>query len=1340
MRLAVIAAIGLSLVDVARSQPVDLPRLSSARLEFGPSGGTPRVELEFSQSVTIAPDSIRAWRIGGGLPFPLAPSSSSPSRATVQLPQSALGDTVILLIDGHGVTNTAGLPLDAEVYGGSPLFLPSGDGTPGGQTVLEFSLIPGDVDADGVLGPIDIDALGAARGTCVGDPGFLARGDIDSSGCIDGRDLRIADRYLGLTAPTTDGVAPAIIGRFPSRGSTLRGLFLDQVSVRFSEPMRRTVAAGTSMIAVAEDGSVRTAAALANTSPDELRFRFIPAIDQGGVHRLQLSNGLADVSGERLVLDADLAWSVTLDDAPARIAASSPAHRETGVALTRESIITFSSPLSAALFAPSAFSASFGGIDLPALVHLSSDARRVTLFYDPPLPPSALVRVEIDGDLLTDDLGFSVDADGDGAPGGLGVVDFQTLTISALPGTRVCGRVFASELDGALNVPLEGVTVSVDGAATTLFATTDPMGNFCLDPAPVGRFFVHIDGSTAVNPEIPTGAYYPTVGKPFASIAAQEVNLGEIYLPLVIDGTLQPVSDIDETTIGFPTAVVLAHPDFAGVDITVPPASLFANDGTVGGMVGIAPVDPERLPGQLPGYLQFPLVITVQTSAGAGGGMQPTNFDVPAPVRFPNLPLPTTGELPSPGEKLSLFSFDHDRGAWAVVGSMTVSDDGLYLESDPGVGILAPGWHGAFPGGPPPPNCPDEACEAAQSLGCPAAIGLGLADCALSLIPGGQAAGCGASIAIAAAGTGISCASAFDWKCGVSGALGISGVLAGCVLKSLPVVGSIVACGGGALSAIASCSCYGSAPAGPMLPEAIQLMGGYNAYANAIQNLGLTVLSSPVWLDAVDPLELGQDPVANTTQVVAIFNTVAAYQQSGSDLDDTISTTEAAAVLALPRPDTITTTDVMELIDYLNLTADMWNAGTPTHALAGQTGFCDLDQFVAALQDIASTASFLQGLGENEISPAIGLLKALEALADEVESQEQGTYEETFYVTIDETNGIVQRGNLTGSGDLPVASLSPDSYYRTRFYDPVEHRYGVRSFGTGVLAGIEVPPPILFPLDGSLPDADSDDLPDAVEFVIGTNPADPDTDGDGIDDGTEVEQGTDPLDGTLIATGIISTVDTPGDAIDIAARDDLVVVADSSQGVRVFNVFNGMDPTAVAHVPTPDATAVAISGDRVAVADAIEGLLIIDVSDPPTAAIVHTVSPVGLGGAPRCVAIAGGVAYVGSQFGSITAVDIATGIIVGQVAVGPIVEDVAILGEWLYVLTNNSLATIRYLEAPLVVVGSVTSPMTVGTNARRRLFVANGVAYATFANGYRTHDVTNPAAPLWVDTGDDGTT
>src|SRR5687767_12968002 len=153
--------------------------------------------------------------------------------------------------------------------------------------------------------------------------------------------------------------------------------------------------------------------------------------------------------------------------------------------------------------------------------------------------------------------------------------------------------------------------------------------------------------------------------------------------------------------ITFPAEVVQKNPALQGVNVIVPANSLFSDNGTRGGRVGIAPVPPDRLPERLPPGLEFPVVITVQTDG-------PSNFDRPVPVCFPTLPDPNTNQLLPPGTQNYLYSSDHDIGRFVPIGSMTVSADGKSICTDPGVGIVEPGWHGSGPPPvePPPPSSP----------------------------------------------------------------------------------------------------------------------------------------------------------------------------------------------------------------------------------------------------------------------------------------------------------------------------------------------------------------------------------------------------------------------------------------------------------------------------------------------------------------------------------------------------------------------------------------------------------------------------------------------------------
>lgn len=452
----------------------------------------------------------------------------------------------------------------------------------------------------------------------------------------------------------------------------------------------------------------------------------------------------ADVNQDGLVTDADIeaiadvimGLQPTQGLPPLGVLSASPSSGEGNVSLTRETIFRFTQPLASTnVINTNTLYATFGGRRILSRVELANDKRGLTLFYLEPLPSSARVHVTLNGSSLTGLLGTQLDGDGDGLPGGEAALDFDTASITPIPNTAVIGTVYASELAAStngltntVNVPLAGVVVTVDGAEQTLRTVTSSNGTFVLSPCPSGRFFVHVDGRTVTNVaagiRYPDKAYYPYVGKAWEAVPGIMTNLangnGLIYLPLISTGTLQTVSLVTNTVITFPSSVIASNPALAGVSIDVPAGALYNDNGTRGGKLGIAPVSPDRLPEPLPPGLNFPLVITVQSDG-------PSNFGQPIPVRFPNLPDPLTGIKLPPGAKTALWSFDHDTGQWEIQGSMTVTVDGNFVESDPGVGIKQPGWHGVqtgcelsspdptFPPSPPDPCPPKDRDERLNS-------------------------------------------------------------------------------------------------------------------------------------------------------------------------------------------------------------------------------------------------------------------------------------------------------------------------------------------------------------------------------------------------------------------------------------------------------------------------------------------------------------------------------------------------------------------------------------------------------------------------------------------------
>lgn len=406
-------------------------------------------------------------------------------------------------------------------------------------------------------------------------------------------------------------------------------------------------------------------------------------LEDGG-YRFSITPSVTNLAGDPAV-DPDASFAI---DRPVGIIELSPANGATLVNMTRETIVRFDDAIDPATITEQSFFLTALGERIPGRIQVSSTERFATFFYDEPLPSSTRIRVEIDGNLIRGRDGLLLDADGDGVPGGRKIAEFQTLPLTRIPGTNIIGTV----RDSYTGAPIIGATIRVD-AFPEANAVTDENGRFELVDMPAPDFFVHIDGSTATN--APPGRGYPSVGKPFHSIPGQTMMLKmngqpfDVYLPSMAFDDVQPLDPNQMTEVGFGAAglaeLAVMFPDidpavWLRTRVGFAPGSAQDESGTAATMAVILPVPPSRIPAPLPPQLQTQLVISVQAGSA-------TNFDVPAPATFPNL-----DSLP-PGEKAVLWSFDHDAGYWVPAGLATVSEDGLMVVSDPGTGILAPGWH-----------------------------------------------------------------------------------------------------------------------------------------------------------------------------------------------------------------------------------------------------------------------------------------------------------------------------------------------------------------------------------------------------------------------------------------------------------------------------------------------------------------------------------------------------------------------------------------------------------------------------------------------------------------------
>jgi membrane-associated phospholipid phosphatase/methionine-rich copper-binding protein CopC len=514
-----------------------------------------------------------------------------------------------------------------------------------------------------------------------------------------------------------------------------------------------------------QDGTAVTIASIQKLSPTQVRVNLAAAFGSGN-YKLAVAAGIADTTGNATTA----AQTFDLSVAAARLTIS-PANGEEMVGLNRDTVVNFGKKIDPTTVNSDNFYLIANGQRVAGKIKVSSTEEFATFFYDAPLPSSTEVRVVVDGGKITGRDGVTIDGDGDGKAGGIATADFTTLPLTRIKGTDVWGYVYDSynkNADGS-NIPLKGVTIRLDSLAD-VFATTDDKGYFILKDVPAPEFFVYIDGAKATGSS--AAAQYASLGKPFHSVPGQSTQLimdgtpFNVYLPPMAASDVKPLSATETTKVGFGTAAqaflekqfpTIAPDLWKEVKVTFNPGSAQDDAGNKATQATIIPVDPSRLPAPLPPGANPKLVISIQ--AGGAGGFNreakggSTNFDVPAPIQFPNL------EGLKPGEKSLFWSFDHDAGKWIVIGTGTVSADGKTIVSDPGVGVIAPGWHFTNPGvpvspPPPPPPCkPDPGLvkclkRAVEDYGiCVATWGIGG-----GIIAGLVAVGSGGTAALPAAG------------------------------------------------------------------------------------------------------------------------------------------------------------------------------------------------------------------------------------------------------------------------------------------------------------------------------------------------------------------------------------------------------------------------------------------------------------------------------------------------------------------------------------------------------------------------------------------------------------
>jgi hypothetical protein len=1048
-----------------------------------------------------------------------------------------------------------------------------------------------------------------------------------------------------------------------------------------------------------------------------------------GAYTLHFAALMADAAGN-VAGGGRVAFELII---PVGIESFSPAHGEDHVNVARETIVRFNDKIDPATLTGEALQLTAAGKAIGGRIVVSSTERFATFFYDEPLPASTEVQATLDGNRVKGRDGYSIDADGDGLPGGVFTAKFRTLPLTRIPGTKVWGFL----KDAYTGEPIVGATIRVDGFPEAN-AVTDATGRYDLIDMPAPTFFVHIDGSTATS--APPGRAYPVVGKPFPSIPGQTMQMGmngvpmDLFLPTMAMTDITPLSTTEPTDVGFGAqGLAQLQAMFPDVDpsvwqrthVTIAPAGATDDDGNAATEALIIPVPPDRLPGPLPPGVDPSLVISIQP-LGA------TNFDPPAPVVFPNL------EGLAPGEKSLIFSFNHDAGRWDVAGAGTVSADGLMIHSDPGVGILAPGWHLTQPGTSnrtrarmpllvPRPGTPTEPKE---SNACVAGV-TGLIFDTIGFLDGVRQFGSPLLSGLVGGLAGLAGG-------GPIGAIG--GFIAGFwtaekTSEQLNVVKEAIK---GAAESIVRGIAENKGVGEIVLDVAkdwtkLVALGVLEGSLNPFDKFKLMALQV-----IERGHKLGQDK-AKLERCFANLNPFG-EGEGESDLADAYNRMAMEFGWDPPTP--------QQIEDFADLYAQLTeNKSVMPRAIQTLMSVAEAVGAVSALLETPNpTEQTIQALQERLefLNSQFDFLSdypaALENSILEIQNEHdaligratQTPSDSRIHYSYALDNGVEIRGLATGgvvSGVLP-----PNATARLTLLDAGTGFTAGATFETGASGTATENELILLP--SQAPDTDGDGLHDDAEAVVGTATDLVDTDNDGLSDLAEVQQGLDPLGGRNFPTGIVSTLPLPGEARGIAVEGSILdgqsqtaYVATGSHGLAIVDVSQFDTPILQGQLDlsgdSQDVAADARLGIA-AVAAGSAGLHLIDVSDAATPQLLRTVNA-----QATQVDAFDGVAYAATE-NQLVSVDLFTGEVLQRFALpgAGAVTGLAREADRLYGyrIGSGTFFVLQVEAGNIQLLGQlgVAPPANV---SRLGVAAGNGVAYL-IGGGLRTVDVSDPTKPV----------
>ena len=263
--------------------------------------GLTEVKVGFSEPVVVPADlteAINVWGLTSGTVNGFAASyDPATSVLTVTFAEALRDDQVTVVVD-YTIEDVAGHPLDGEIINPKNAVLPSGNNINGGQGVFRIRVLQGDANRDGVVDAADETLVDNSLNLCDGDPGFDPNADLNADGCVDSTDENIVNAAFGNQLPSTDGKPLTVVGidiDGPVGG-------FDTIDVRFNEIVLGSLISERTCFLVDGSGNIVTPVfAVQSGFGNSAFYTFIPPLTGCEAYTINVSNALADSSGELLV-------------------------------------------------------------------------------------------------------------------------------------------------------------------------------------------------------------------------------------------------------------------------------------------------------------------------------------------------------------------------------------------------------------------------------------------------------------------------------------------------------------------------------------------------------------------------------------------------------------------------------------------------------------------------------------------------------------------------------------------------------------------------------------------------------------------------------------------------------------------------------------------------------------------------------------------------------------------------------------------------------------------------------------------------------------------------------